>query len=56
MELLTDTALSVAEAANTGLDPRTPYVGASAFSHKGGMHSDAVIKNLHPMSISRPRQ
>ena len=44
MELLTDTALSVAEAANTGLDPRTPYVGASAFSHKGGLHSDAVIK------------
>lgn len=44
MELLTDTARSVAEAANIGLDPRTPYVGSSAFAHKGGMHSDAVIK------------
>ncbi|MCK9479847.1 MAG: citramalate synthase, partial [Firmicutes bacterium] len=44
MELLTNTALSIAEAANIGLDPRTPYVGASAFAHKGGMHSDAVIK------------
>ncbi|OQB14706.1 MAG: 2-isopropylmalate synthase [Firmicutes bacterium ADurb.Bin193] len=44
MELLTDTARAIAESANIGLDPRTPYVGASAFAHKGGMHSDAVIK------------
>ncbi len=44
IEMLTDTARSVAEAANIGLDPRTPYVGTSAFAHKGGMHSDAVIK------------
>lgn len=44
MELLTSTAKAIAEAANIGLDPRTPYVGNSAFAHKAGMHSDAVIK------------
>lgn len=42
---LTRTAHAVAEISNINLDPSMPYVGAAAFSHKAGMHSDAVIKN-----------
>ncbi|MDR2768742.1 MAG: citramalate synthase [Treponema sp.] len=34
----------VAEVANVPLPAATPYVGSSAFSHKGGMHSDGVLK------------
>ncbi|HIW35551.1 MAG TPA: citramalate synthase [Candidatus Treponema faecavium] len=35
----------VAEIANITLDAGMPYVGASAFAHKAGMHIDAVTKN-----------
>lgn len=40
------TALShyVNEIANLPHNTRQPYVGASAFAHKGGMHVDAVLK------------
>jgi 2-isopropylmalate synthase len=34
----------VAEIANIPVPGSMPYVGASAFSHKGGMHSDGVLK------------
>lgn len=42
---LTHTALRVAEICNIPLNDYTPYVGKSAFSHKGGMHTDGVKKN-----------
>ncbi|MCL2495319.1 MAG: citramalate synthase [Oscillospiraceae bacterium] len=42
---LTDCALQIASIANTGLRGNTPFVGARAFAHKGGMHSDGVLKN-----------
>ncbi|MBR4874752.1 MAG: citramalate synthase [Clostridia bacterium] len=35
----------VYEIANLIPDERKPYVGAMAFTHKGGMHIDAVLKN-----------
>jgi 2-isopropylmalate synthase len=34
----------VAEVANVPVPASMPYVGSSAFSHKGGMHSDGVLK------------
>jgi 2-isopropylmalate synthase len=34
----------VAEIANIPVPSVMPYVGASAFSHKGGMHADGVLK------------
>jgi 2-isopropylmalate synthase len=34
----------VAEIANVPVPASMPYVGSSAFSHKGGMHSDGVLK------------
>ena len=45
LKYLTLVARSINEIANVDHDIRAPYVGRSAFSHKGGMHSDAVIKN-----------
>jgi 2-isopropylmalate synthase len=41
---LTELARAVAEIANVGLDPYAPYVGVSAFAHKGGVHVAAVEK------------
>jgi 2-isopropylmalate synthase len=35
----------VAETANQRPFPRQPYVGGSAFAHKGGVHVSAVVKN-----------
>ena len=41
---LTHTARYIAEVANYMIPPASPYVGKSAFSHKGGMHVDGVQK------------
>lgn len=41
---LTETAHYVSELANLPLDPHLPYVGASAFAHKGGVHVNALGK------------
>src|SRR5216110_54171 len=41
---LTDLARYVAAVANANPDPHAPYVGASAFAHKGGIHVAAVAK------------
>jgi 2-isopropylmalate synthase len=41
---LTDTAHYVAEIANNALPISAPYVGDSAFTHKGGQHVDAMMK------------
>ncbi len=42
---ITSIARFVSEIANVIHDERAPYVGGSAFAHKGGMHIDAVFKN-----------
>ena len=44
LRTLTDTARYVSELANLSLDAHLPYVGYSAFAHKGGMHVNALIK------------
>jgi 2-isopropylmalate synthase len=41
---LTDVAHYVSEVANLPPDPYSPYVGASAFSHKAGYHMDGMTK------------
>lgn len=51
---LTRTAHAVAEISNITLDASMPYVGAAAFAHKAGMHSDAVIKIRALSSTSPP--
>lgn len=42
---LSVSAREIAEISNVGIPLGTPYVGLSAFSHKGGMHVDAVLKS-----------
>ncbi|SDK09800.1 2-isopropylmalate synthase [Methylophilus rhizosphaerae] len=42
---LTAAARFVSEVANVAFNDKAPYVGYDAFSHKGGMHIDAVNKN-----------
>jgi 2-isopropylmalate synthase len=52
-EVISDDALShltlvshsVAEIANVSIPHGTPYIGRSAFTHKGGMHIDGIGKN-----------
>jgi len=46
MEKLTSVSRYVSELANLLFNERDPYVGNSAFAHKGGMHIDAVQKNV----------
>jgi 2-isopropylmalate synthase len=41
---LTEVAHYVSEVANLTLDTHLPYVGASAFAHKAGLHVDAMVK------------
>ncbi len=45
LKFLTPIGKRVAEVSNIALSSGMPYVGASAFAHKAGMHIDAVIKN-----------
>lgn len=41
---LTKTARFISEVTNIRLAPTAPYIGKSAFAHKGGMHVDGVAK------------
>lgn len=41
---LTSVAKFVAETANVTLNPHTPYTGAAAFTHKGGLHASALAR------------
>lgn len=45
LQKLTSTSRLVSELANVLPDSRLPYVGDSAFAHKGGIHVSAVLKN-----------
>ncbi|SHG23982.1 2-isopropylmalate synthase [Fodinibius roseus] len=45
LEELTALSRFVSELANLNPDIRQPYVGRSAFAHKGGIHVSAVMKN-----------
>jgi 2-isopropylmalate synthase len=45
LEHLTEVSRYVYETANMNYRPGQPFVGASAFAHKGGMHTHAVARN-----------
>ncbi len=51
---MTKVAHAVAEISNIKLDGAMPYVGASAFAHKAGMHADAVVKNPNSFEHIEP--
>lgn len=46
----------VSEIANLNPDIRLPYVGRSAFAHKGGIHVSAVMKNEQTYEHIRPEK
>jgi 2-isopropylmalate synthase len=62
LSALTATASFVGEVANILLDQRLPYVGKSAFAHKGGVHVSAVLKDprtyehIPPESVGNSRR
>jgi 2-isopropylmalate synthase len=62
LSALTATASFVGEVANILLDQRLPYVGKSAFAHKGGVHVSAVLKDprtyehITPESVGNSRR
>lgn len=41
---LTHIAHTIAEIVNVASDPQAPYVGASAFAHKAGLHTSAIAR------------
>lgn len=53
---LTEVSRFVYEIANQNLVPNQPYVGSSAFAHKGGMHVHAVQKDASTYEHVRPEQ
>ena len=61
LALLTELSQFVDETANLRPNPRNPWVGASAFSHKGGTHVNAVQKilssyeHVDPSSVGNAR-
>ncbi|MEO7399029.1 MAG: citramalate synthase [Ilumatobacteraceae bacterium] len=44
LERLTAVSNHVAEVLNRPLNPQAPYVGASAFAHKAGLHVSAIVR------------
>jgi 2-isopropylmalate synthase len=59
---LTEVSRYVYEICNMNLDPRQPYMGASAFAHKGGMHASAMARDsrsyehLAPEAVGNSRR
>ncbi|MEZ5276463.1 MAG: citramalate synthase [Opitutaceae bacterium] len=47
-------SLYIDELANLRPDPKAPFVGDSAFAHKGGAHADATKKVRHSYEHMRP--
>lgn len=56
MAQLTNLSYYVSEVANVRPLPFRPFVGASAFAHKGGIHVNAVTKNPQAYEHIRPEQ
>jgi 2-isopropylmalate synthase len=62
MQMLAPTAKKIAEIANIMLPSGEPYVGTSAFAHKGGMHIDGVNKisasfeHIDPETVGNSRR
>jgi len=59
---LTKTAHFISEVSNMRQQPNQPFVGSSAFTHKGGVHIDAMLKNpktyehLNPEAVGNHRR
>ncbi|MEM6449731.1 MAG: citramalate synthase [Cyanobacteria bacterium P01_D01_bin.105] len=62
LTILTQTSRFVSEIVNLAPDDHAPYVGRSAFAHKGGIHISAVERNpktyehIHPEAVGNDRR
>ncbi|MEA4824929.1 MAG: citramalate synthase [Clostridiaceae bacterium] len=62
LEKLRETAIKIAEISNMSIPNSRPYIGESAFAHKGGMHIDGVDKisrsfeHVDPASVGNSRR
>ncbi len=62
IEQLTSISRQVSEIANVRISHGAPFIGKSAFAHKGGMHIDGVQKNpasfehIDPMAVGNERR
>ena len=62
LKMLKSVSRNVYELANVVPDERKPYVGNMAFTHKAGMHIDAVLKNpitfehINPEAVGNERR
>lgn len=56
LERLTVAAGTISEIANMRLDRKSPYVGRSAFAHKGGMHIDGMLKDRRTFEHIEPER
>jgi 2-isopropylmalate synthase len=54
LEQLSPISHHVAEVVNITLDPHRPYVGASAFTHKAGLHTSALARRPDAYEHTRP--
>jgi 2-isopropylmalate synthase len=54
LEQLFSIARKVAEISNVAVSDSMPYIGASAFSHKAGMHADGILKVSHSFEHIEP--
>ena len=56
LKKLTSLSRFVSEVANLSPDNKLPFVGSSAFAHKGGVHVSAVMKNARTYEHLEPEQ
>ena len=55
LEKLFPIAHHIAEIVNVSLDPHSPYVGTSAFTHKAGLHTSALARRSDAYEHQNPR-
>ena len=62
VDMLFNISRAVAEITNTQIENNHPYIGSSAFAHKGGMHIDGVLKlsssfeHVDPTAVGNQRR
>jgi 2-isopropylmalate synthase len=62
LKMLQETSMLVYELANVAPNPRQPYVGRSAFTHKAGLHVSGIQRNvktyehIDPVAVGNDRR
>jgi 2-isopropylmalate synthase len=56
LDRLTSISHHIAEVVNLTLDPHLPYVGASAFTHKAGLHTSALARRADAYEHMSPAE